>query len=564
MPLQEEGAAEPRGFLKIMRDRTVEREADRRLDTMTAALPGFVFVSDTDGNHVEINEQFLTYTGRNADELIGAGWIEVLHEEDRARATEIWGHAVRTGETYEARYRFRRHDGEYRCFACRGVPERDSLGRIVRWLGTCIDVESEARARSALEKLNLALEHRATQSDADLGTAIEDLRMAIGERRQAEDALRQAQKMEAVGQLTGGVAHDFNNLLTIIRSSVDLLRRPNLAEEKRERYLSAIADTADRAAALTRQLLAFARRQPLQPERFDAATRVDEVANILRTTLGSRIRLMIEKRCEPCLVEADPNQFDTALLNMAVNARDAMDGEGELSIVIALADALPARRHHASSTGEYIAVSVTDNGAGMAPDTLVRIFEPFFTTKEVGKGTGLGLSQVFGFAKQSGGDVAVESKDGKGSTFTIYLPHAQAEAPVVDTPRLDPVAEAPEATRCILVVEDNQTVGEFAAQLLDELGYGTMWAGDAQAAIKLIEEKPDHFDVVFSDVVMPGMSGIDMAQLLRQSHPGLRIVLTSGYSHVLAEEGTHGFPLLHKPYSVEALSRILRSVVREA
>ncbi|PAX08986.1 hybrid sensor histidine kinase/response regulator [Sphingomonas lenta] len=557
MPLHGGGL---RGFVKIIRDRTAERDAERRYHAMTAALPGFVFVTDPDGANTETNEQFRAYAGRSEAELNGNRWLEVLHPDDRARAAEIWATAVETGAPYEARYRFRRHDGEYRCFACRGVPDRDEAGRITRWLGTCIDVENEARARAAIERLAVSLEHRATRSDADLNTAVENLENEIAERAKIEDALRQAQKMEAIGQLTGGVAHDFNNLLTIIRSGVDLLRRRELPAEKRRQYIDAISDTVDRAAALTRQLLAFARRQLLQPELFDADQRVRQIASLMTATLGSRIRLQVEVTCADCTVRADPNQFDTAVLNLAVNARDAMDGEGELTIRVAFASGLPSRRGHAFEASDFIAVSMTDTGTGIEPDRIGRIFEPFYTTKDVGRGTGLGLSQVIGFAKQSGGDVVVDSEVGRGTTFTLYLPHMRAEQGAGEAATPAAAVEFTPGKGCVLVVEDNEAVGGFAAKLLEDLGYTTRWAESAQAALDLVAEQPDRFDLVFSDVVMPGMGGVELAQRLREERPDLPVVLTSGYAHVLAEEGTHGFRLLHKPYSVEALSRVLRQV----
>jgi len=564
MPLHEDGQPEVHGFVKMMRDRTAERAADRRFSAMTAALPGFVFIADSDGNFVETNALFQTYSGRPAADLTGLGWIDVAHPDDRGRAIELWDDAVTGGVIFEGRLRFRRDDGEYRCFACRGVPEHDDHARAVRWLGTCMDVENEARARSALERLNLSLERRATQSDADLATVIDELQAEIAERRQTEAALRQAQKMEALGQLTGGVAHDFNNLLMIIRSSADLLRRPDLSEEKHRRFVDAIADTADRAAALTRQLLAFARRQPLQAERFDAASRLDNVTTLLETTVGSRINLRIDTQAADCIVEADANQFDTAILNMVVNARDAMCGEGDLTITIDAPPGIPQRRGHPAKSAEYVAVAVADTGSGIAPEDIARVFEPFFTTKGVGEGTGLGLSQLFGFAKQSGGDVTVESEVGRGTTFTLFLPRVKAEQSEAEMSPPSDSVEHESATGCVLVVEDNQIVGEFAAQLLAELGYETTWASHGQAALDLVRAAPGRFDLVFSDVVMPGMTGIELGQHLRTENPDLPVILTSGYSDVLAREGAQGFPLLHKPYSVDALSRILRNVTANA
>ena len=377
---------------------------------------------------------------------------------------------------------------------------------------------------------------------------------------QAEEALRHAQKMEAIGQLTGGVAHDFNNMLTVIRSSADLLRKRELEPERRRRYLDAISDTADRAAKLTAQLLAFSRRQALKPERFDVAAKVDVLTDMLRSVLGARVRLEIMVACDDCVVEADVAQFETALINLCVNARDAMDGSGALAIRIDTAETIPALRGHVASPGEFVTISVIDQGSGIASGDLAKIFEPFFTTKEVGRGTGLGLSQVYGFAKQSGGDVAVRSRPGEGSTFTLFMPRSREPL----TP-LTPLAPPPEPTQPdrkgrVLVVEDNAAIGEFASQLLLDLGYRTEWAANAADALDRLE-KDSGFDIVFSDVVMPGLGGVELAREIQTRWPGTPIVLTSGYSHVLATDAHHGFPLLHKPYSIEELARMLRQVV---
>ena len=248
----------------------------------------------------------------------------------------------------------------------------------------------------------------------------------ITERRQGEEALRQSQKMEAVGQLTGGVAHDFNNLLTIIRSATDFLRRRELPEDRRRRYVDAISDTVERASKLTAQLLAFARRQPLKPEVFNVGMQVENVAQLIRPLVGGRIRIEVEIGDPDCFTIADVAQFETALINLAINARDAMQDEGRLTISVAKARSIPALRGQAGRSGDFVAISVADTGSGIAAENLAAIFEPFFTTKEVGKGTGLGLSQAFGFAKQSEGDIDVRSALGQGATFTIYLPQADS------------------------------------------------------------------------------------------------------------------------------------------
>jgi signal transduction histidine kinase len=409
-------------------------------------------------------------------------------------------------------------------------------------------IVSERRLRETIQGMNEVLEKRVAERTRDLA--------------QTQDALVQAQKMEAIGQLTGGVAHDFNNLLTIIRSSVDFLRRPNLPEERRRRYMDAVSDTVDRAARLTGQLLAFARRQALKPEVFDVGARLVGMATMLETLTGARIRIVTTKPDGACLVRADASQFDTALVNLTVNARDAMNGEGKLTFALSCGRAKPAIRGHAGSPDPFVALSVTDSGSGIDPDHVGRIFEPFFTTKEVGKGTGLGLSQVIGFAKQSGGDIDVASVVGRGTTFTLYLPQADrrvAEAVEEAAPDAD-VSDT--VGLCVLVVEDNVEVGRFCTQILHDLGYGSLLASSAEEALAEIEAIPFRFDAVFSDVVMPGIGGFELAKRLRATHPELPVILTSGYSHVLAQDDTHGFDLVRKPYSAHQLDGALRSATR--
>ena len=379
-------------------------------------------------------------------------------------------------------------------------------------------------------------------------------------RMEAEVALKHGQRLEALGQLTGGVAHDFNNLLTVIRASVDLLRRPHLTEERRLRYVEAISDTVSRATKLTAQLLAFARRQTLKPEAFDVGQSVQTLSGMIGTLTGSPIEIVTRVPDEPCFVNADAGQFETALINIAVNARDAMGGEGRLTIAVRAAMELPGPRAHPGSPHGYVAVSVEDTGVGIPQDQLERIFEPFFTTKEVGQGTGLGLSQVFGFAKQSDGEVMVASEIGKGSTFTLYLPRV----PGSDRPQKVSVEDMSAVAghgMSVLVVEDNLEVGAFTTDALTELGYVTTHVINAMDAMAELTRNPDRFDIVFSDVVMPGMTGIDLAKEIRRRFD-LPIVLTSGYSQALSQNGSSGFELLQKPYSIEQLSRVLHKAAR--
>ena len=385
----------------------------------------------------------------------------------------------------------------------------------------------------------------------------------ITERRQGEEALRQSQKMEAVGQLTGGVAHDFNNLLTIIRSATDFLRRRELPEERRRRYVDAISETVERASKLTAQLLAFARRQPLKPQVFNVGTQVESVAELVRPVVGGRIQIEVEIGDFNAFTIADIAQFETALINLAINARDAMDGEGKLKIAVSKAGTIPPLRAQPARSGNFIAVSITDSGTGIAAKNLEAIFEPFFTTKEVGKGTGLGLSQAFGFAKQSGGDIAVSSILGHGATFTIYLPQAPAPASEAEIAAIKNEPATTGRGFRVLLVEDDDEVGRFSTELLEDLGYTVRRVAEARAALAILGEDEFAVDLVFSDVIMPGMNGVELAGVIRERFPGLPVVLTSGYSNVLAENAHHGFELIQKPYSVESLSRILKKAISE-
>ncbi|MEH2486081.1 PAS domain-containing hybrid sensor histidine kinase/response regulator [Bradyrhizobium sp. AZCC 2230] len=385
----------------------------------------------------------------------------------------------------------------------------------------------------------------------------------ITERRRGEEALRQSQKMEAIGQLTGGVAHDFNNLLTIIRSATDFLRRRELPEERRRRYVDAISDTVERASKLTAQLLAFARRQPLKPQIFNVGSQVEGVAQLVRPLVGGRIEIVVEIDDADCFTVADIAQFETALINLAINARDAMDGEGRLTIAVRKVQGIPNLRTQSARGGDYVAISLADTGSGIAPENIDAIFEPFFTTKEVGKGTGLGLSQAFGFAKQSEGDIAVTSTRGQGATFTIYLPQAQSPAAEKEAASFTSEGSTTGRGYRVLVVEDNDDVGQFSTELLEDLGYVTRRVANANAALAILGENEFAVDLVFSDVIMPGMNGVELAGIIRERYPGLPVVLTSGYSNVLAENAHRGFELIQKPYSVESLSRILRKAITE-
>ena len=513
-------------------------------------LPSLCWLARADGYIVWYNKRWHDYCGSTPASMEGWGWQSVHDPKVLPHVVEKWTACIASGRPFEMTFPLKGADGVFRSFLTRVVPLKDNQGVIQRWVGNNVDVSEQMRIEAELRKTQAELR--------DLNRTLERrVEERAREHEETQEQLRQSQKLEAVGQLTGGVAHDFNNLLTVIRGSVDLLRRDDLSPEKRARYVDAIASTADRAAKLTSQLLAFARRQTLKPILFDIGLSLRETCEMISTLTGSRINVAVQLPHDEHYVIADRSQFEAAVVNMAVNARDAMEGEGRLTLAAGPVSGIPAIRNHAPVVGEFIAVTIADTGSGMANEVLGRIFEPFFTTKGVGQGTGLGLSQVIGFAKQSGGDIRVDSDEGKGTTFTLYLPRAYADGNVGD------VAVASEAPPrgdgiCVLVVEDNELVGSFATEALAQLGYSSVMALNAEAALAALQSDPERFHIVFSDVVMPGMSGLELGEEIRRRYPRMPVVLTSGYSHVLAQNGQFGFELLHKPYSIDQLARILR------
>ena len=522
------------GYAKIIRDVSEKRDADRalyeseqRFRLLVQGVRDYaIYMLDPTGVITNWNAGAEAIKGYKAGEIVGKHFSVFYTPPDQAagkpaRALET---ALREGRFEGEALRVRK-GGETFWASVVIDPIHDDSGRLLGFAKITRDVTEKRRAAEEIDH--------------------------------AREALVQAQKMEAIGRLTGGVAHDFNNLLTVIRASADFLRRPNLTEAKRAQYVEAIATTAERATVLTGQLLAFARRQPLQPEVFDIGARLRGLGQIVSATLGATVGFELDLPEEAQLVFADPSQFETAVLNMIINARDAMPRGGAIKVTCGQAAGVPAVRGHAPASGDFVTVAIGDNGTGMSADVLLRVFEPFFTTKDVDKGTGLGLSQVYGFAKQSSGEIDVESAVGEGTTFTLYLPRAAGVTP--SAPRTEPALEAANLrARRILLVEDNEGVGQFARQLLTELGQTVTWAGDAQAALYILQNRSDAFDVVFTDVVMPGISGVELAQQVSQRWPHIEVILTSGYSHIIVEEGTHGFPLLKKPYSIDGLMGVLR------
>jgi len=381
------------------------------------------------------------------------------------------------------------------------------------------------------------------------------------ERRElAEDALRQAQRLEAIGQLTGGVAHDFNNLLMIVSGTVQRLRR-HVSGEKENHLLDTITNATQRGESLTRQLLAFSRRQTLQPCVIDLAERLPEIKDMLSRSLRGDIAIRVVVPRRPCSVKVDPNEFELALLNLAFNARDAMPSGGMLTIT-AKPVLMRGKGSEEGLSGEFVAVRVADTGTGIPPEVLPRVFEPFFTTKEVGKGTGLGLSQVYGFARQSGGTASITTSARAGTAVTLFLPRTW-ETAAQPRREIAAAAKAPHAGTALLV-EDNMEVAEVGQAYFEQLGYRVRHATSAQAGLDLFEGE-DRIDLVFSDILMPGgMNGLQLAEAVRRRFPDVTVLLTTGYSSSAQDAVRRGFEVLQKPYDLGALERALRLARRTA
>ncbi|WP_309084626.1 response regulator [Chelativorans sp.] len=409
---------------------------------------------------------------------------------------------------------------------------------------------------AARERAAQQLEALVVERTRELATANIELRNEIRERERAEKSLRQAQKMEAIGQLTGGVAHDFNNLLMVISAGLQMLeRRDDLG--LRVRIVDSMRQAIERGARLTRQLLAFSRRTELNPQPVDLSRQISRMRELLERSLRGDVDVRLEADEDLWPVEIDPGELELVILNLAVNARDAMPNGGT---IVVRAYNVPEMKD-GNLSGDFVRLSVEDNGTGMSEETLQRVFEPFFTTKEVGKGSGLGLAQVYGFAQQSGGTVTIESRLGVGTTVSLLLPRSsKAPAPEMDgaATHIAPGLSGP--ALCVLLVEDDDEVASLLGQMLDELGYLVTRASNAQAALGALANGR-RIDVVFSDIMMPGgMNGIELAREIRRRKPDLPVVLTSGNAEAFnANLWSEGLEILPKPYQLEQLAATLRN-----
>ncbi|MGE4062014.1 MAG: CHASE3 domain-containing protein [Rhodospirillaceae bacterium] len=402
--------------------------------------------------------------------------------------------------------------------------------------------------------------------EADLRAANDRLSAEMLRREKAEEQLRQVQKMEAIGQLTGGIAHDFNNMLAVIIGALNIMqRRIERGDFNVQPLMQAAVEGAQRGGALTQRLLAFARKQVLAPRPLDANKLVSGMSDLLRRTLGETIQTEVVLAGDLWRTYADAHQLETAILNLVVNARDAMPDGGKLTIATAnatLDDSYVAEEPD-FPIGDFVMVSVTDTGIGMPPEIVRRVFDPFFTTKDPGRGTGLGLSQVYGFVKQSGGHIKVTSEPGRGTTFKVYLPRHQGAPDLEDAKKPDTVPARASNGECILVVEDDDAVRKLAVEGLSDLGYVVLQAAGAEQALNLVDEHAG-ISLLFTDVVMPGSNGRELADAAQRRRPGLKVLFTTGYTrNAVVHDGTldPGVRLIGKPYTLQELSRTVREIL---
>jgi PAS domain S-box-containing protein len=556
------------GYLKILRDHTEQRvTADRlrvseeRFRTLAEGIPQLVWRSLSSGERTWSSPQWIGYTALSQQQSSGLGWLDGVHPDDRAATLSAWSDAEGLG-VFSAECRVRRGaDGAYYWFQSLATPVRDEVGRIVEWFGTTTDIDDQVRAREVLARGREELEGLVAARTSDLAQALDSLRAEAEERGHAEEALRQSQKMEAVGQLTGGIAHDFNNMLQGIAGTVELARR-RIRDGRTEdalHFLDTTRTAVDRAAALTHRLLAFARRQQLDPRPVDPDGLVAGMAELIRRTMGPGIRVELNLRDGAWGVLCDPNELESALLNLCINARDAMPDGGKLTIGTADEYLYPADipGHEEAEPGDFVAISVADSGEGMSPDVMARVFEPFFTTKPLGQGTGLGLSQVYGFVQQSNGVVQIESEPGKGTLVRLCLPRNDSAEHVGEADAV-PAPEPARIGETVLLVDDEDGVRMPASTHLRELGYRVLEAEDGPTALRLLKSI-SRLDLLVTDVGLPnGMNGRQVAEAVRQQLQGLPVLFITGYAATKLPPGTE---VIRKPFDLDTFARRIQSLL---
>ncbi|HEY0324971.1 MAG TPA: PAS domain-containing protein [Allosphingosinicella sp.] len=515
------------------------RESEGKYHAIANSVDQMIWSTRPDGYHDYYNHRWYEYTGMPEGSTDGEEWNGMFHPDDQDRAWAVWRHSLDTGEPYEIEYRLRHRSGQYRWVIGRAQCVRDETGRIARWFGTCTDIHDLKTAQQELRHLNDTLEERVAA--------------AVEERARVEEALRQSQKLESMGQLTGGVAHDFNNLLTPIIGSLDMLQRRRVGDARAQRLIDGALQSAERAKTLVQRLLAFARRQPLQPSAVALAPLVGGMAELIGSTSGPRIRLAVEVPDSLPPVLADPNQLEMAILNLAVNARDAMPDGGRLAIAAAPAEVAPGEVPGVEA-GRYVMLSVADTGIGMDEETAARAIEPFFSTKGIGRGTGLGLSMVHGLVAQLGGALTIKSKLGVGTAVQLWLPVAEA-----DVKTAGKVESAPSIAGAgrVLLVDDEALVRESTASMLEDLGFEVQATGSAEEALAVLRSGFDA-EILITDHLMPGMSGTDLVRIVRAERPGTAALVISGYAE---DDGLPPeFPRLTKPFREADLAASLAEI----
>jgi PAS domain S-box-containing protein len=522
---QRETRAKLEALNETLEQRVAERTADR--DRMWRLSTDIMLVADFEAKITAVNPAWKTVFDWEESELINRSFLDFIHPEDIATTLTEIGKLSEGATTFSFENRYQAKDKSYRTISWTAVPYDASIHAVGR------DVTEEREAAIAL--------------------------------RNTELALQQAQKMEAIGNLTGGVAHDFNNLLQVVAGNLQLLSRDVIGNDKAQRKITNALAGVERGAKLAAQLLAFGRRQALDPRVVNAGRLIRGMDEMIRRTIGEGVEVETVVSGGLWNTLVDPMQIENALLNLAINARDAMEGFGNLTIEAgnAYVDDAYARQHQDVVPGQYVSISVTDTGAGISPDLLDKVFEPFYSTKPEGKGTGLGLSMVYGFVRQSGGHVKIYSEVGHGTTVKMYLPRSLQQE---DLQVIDPHAPVEGGPETILVAEDDEGVRTTVVEMLQELGYRVLKAGDAAAALSVIESGI-HIDMLFTDVVMPGpLKSSEMAKKAKERLPSLAVLFTSGYTENSIVHGGRldpGVQLLSKPYTREALARKIRHVIDE-
>ncbi len=555
---------------EALESRTAERD---RLRELFSKAPGFMCVLRGPDHVFEfVNDSYQQLIGRR--DLEGKSIREALPELQGQGIHELLDEVYRSGRPYigkNLKVMLQREPGgplteHYLNFIYQ--PTLDGMGAVNGIFAEGYDVTDQRMAEQELRALNSHLESRVAERTRDLEDALARLTAESREREAIQEALRQSQKMEAVGQLTGGLAHDFNNLLATISGSLELLNR-RVAQGRFDdlaRYVTVGQGAARRAASLTHRMLAFSRRQTLDPKPTDVNRLVRGMEELIRRTIGPETELEVVNAVGLWTTHVDPHQLESALLNLCINSRDAMPGGGRLTIETANAwmDER-AGRERDLPPGQYVSLCVTDTGTGMAPEVMRRIFEPFFTTKPIGMGTGLGLSMVYGFARQSGGQVRAYSEPGMGTTMCIYLPRHEAQPEDSDIPTMQ-LPEAGEGSGVVLVVDDEPSVRALVVEVLHEMGYQTIEAHDGASALQVLQSRT-HLDLLITDVGLPGgMNGRQLADGGRLTRPDLQILFITGYAENAAVGNGHlerGMHVLTKPFTLDALAHRVRTLIRQ-